>query len=432
MARENDRSHSNGFGIDAWVFIAMFVGYGMVYHDTPAVVSIFFVFLLVYLFADQFLARRYEEMTKFFVLTLVIGLFIVGATVGAILLRRASAPHQFVHDGLIQTEQATQFLLSGRNPYLEDYTQTPMAQWHFEIEGVAINPALYHNPYLPFFFLFTAPFFLLSNALLGWFDGRIIFLPMFVAVMGMLAQWVTNRPKKYALLFFVALNPFFTPYLIEGRNDVFVLFWLVLGVHLLRRKYEWLSSVAIGLACASKLTAWFLIPFYTIYLLRPEATIFKTWLGLHTIRRACRLLPLALVVALIIVPFFVWDPATFIDDVWNYQNGTSQFAPYPIHGYGFNILIKQVGLIPLGAVRSPSEVLQWIIGLPLLGLLMWRQHTHDTLSQMWLGYAFLIAVIAFFSHSLNDSHIGFILTLFVIGILTNEDVRSLSEVTQHD
>ncbi|MBI5651721.1 MAG: hypothetical protein HZC40_14950 [Chloroflexi bacterium] len=403
---------------------AMFVGYGMVYHDTPAVVSIFFVFLLIYLCADQFLPRRAENSIKFFMLTLIIGLFVVGAMIGAMLMRHSSAPHQFVHDGLIQIEQATRFLLAGKNPYVEDYTQTPLANWLFEISGTAINPALYHNAYLPFFFVFTAPFYLFANASLGWFDGRMIFLPMFLAVLVLLAQAVSDRNKKYALLFFVTLNPFFTRYLIEGRNDVFVLFWIVLGAHLLRQRREKLALIAVGLACASKLTAWFLAPFFALYLLQPSATSWGAWLAKNYFVSFRRLMPLVLTLILVVGPFALWDLGAFVDDVWNYPNGTSAIAPYPIHGYGFNIFLRELGLLSSGASRSPVEMLQWIIGLPLFGWLAWRQVKRNTLAQMWFGYALLVAVMGYFSHVLNDNHIGFVLTLIAIALLSDDPARA--------
>ena len=47
-----------------------------------------------------------------------------------VLLRQGSGPASYSHDGgVIQTEAAIDFLLQGRNPYVEDYLNTPMAEW---------------------------------------------------------------------------------------------------------------------------------------------------------------------------------------------------------------------------------------------------------------------------------------------------------------
>ncbi len=61
-----------------------------------------------------------------------------------ILLRQGSGPASYAHDGgVIQTEATVQFLLEGKNPYREDYVDTPMAEWGFS----RYRTALYHYPY---------------------------------------------------------------------------------------------------------------------------------------------------------------------------------------------------------------------------------------------------------------------------------------------
>ncbi len=412
-------------GIDAWMFVAMFAGFAFAFHDGLAIVAILFFILLLYLIADALLPAGRQFRVKFFLLTLAIGLAVFGWSAVLIILRHTTAPYLYVHDGLIQTEEAVKFLLAGKNPYVEDYTRTPMADWYFKVGNITVNPALYHNAYLPFLFLFIAPFYLLLNVSLGWFDGRMIFLPMFLGVLLILAQWVNDRSRKFALVLFVAFNPLFVTYLMQGRNDVFVLFWILLSVHLLCLKHEGLSLIALGLASASKLTAWFLIPFYALYLLQPSPDTLWLWLRANVRLVQRRLLPLIGTFALIMLPFLVWQPAVFIESIWNYPNGASAFAPYPVFGYGFNILAQGFGLLPADAIRSPFEILQWIVGLPLLIFLAWRQIKNNTLSQMWLSYALLLGVMSFFSHVLNDNHIGFILTLFAIAAFT-DDVSSVS------
>ena len=72
-----------------------------------------------------------------------------------VLLRQQSGPASYSHDGgVIQTEATIDYLLEGRNPYVEDYVATPMAEWGIN----EFRTALYHYPYLPWTFLFSAPF----------------------------------------------------------------------------------------------------------------------------------------------------------------------------------------------------------------------------------------------------------------------------------
>ena len=72
---------------------------------------------------------------------------------------------------VIQTEAAIQYLLAGQNPYVQDYVNTPMAEWGFS----AYRTALYHYPYLPWTFIFSAPFYVLGTAA-GFYDQRLVYL----------------------------------------------------------------------------------------------------------------------------------------------------------------------------------------------------------------------------------------------------------------
>jgi hypothetical protein len=416
---------------DVWIFLAMFAGFAAADPDNRPTIAIFFAILVLYLMADRLLSSRWESLAKFSLLALAVSLFVLAPAIEVMVMRRNSEPYLYAHDGLIQIEEATKFILAGRNPYVEDYTRTPMLNWDFRIGNLRANPALYHNAYLPFFFLFDAPFLVVLNGLIGWFDGRMVFLPMFLVLLVILAQWVRDRSSKYALLLFVALDPLFARFLIEGRNDVFVLFWIVLSIHLLRSGHKNLSLVAFGLACASKLTAWFLIPFYAIYFLQPNVDMFR-WRLAEWARSLRAFIPFVATVGLIVVPFLLWQPSAFFDDVWLYPNGTSAFAPYPVSGYGFNGLAQGVGWIPQDAIRSPFEFLEWIAGVPLLALLVWRQVKHNSLPQMWFSFALLIAAMSFFSHVFNDNHIGFVLTLFAIATFTDDGLLPSKRVSSDE
>lgn len=421
---ESKQSILLDWSIDVRAFLVLFGGLALRFLELPLLVTFVFGLFLIYGMVDKFASPRIQSLVKFSILAVLIGFFAIGSTVDGIILRHQTVPSVYIHDGAIQIEEAAKFVLAGRDPYGQDYKQTPLVNWELKIGGAEENPALYHNAYLPFMFLSQIPFYLLSEKIIGWFDIRFVFLGMFIGILFVLSRWVSKFNQRMALLLLVALNPFFVTFFAEGRNDVFVLFWIVLAVELMRQKRVAWSALVLGLACASKLTAWFLIPFWALYIFQPPTTRLVNWMNDNKLNLVRRLLPLGATITIIILPFILWNPGAFIDDVWFYPNGTSAIAPYPVDGYGFNILMQALGWLPANAFHSPFEILQWIIGLPLLLFLMWRQIRSNTVTQMWFSFALLLGVMGYFSHILNDNHIGFILILFTIAMFCEEPVPS--------
>lgn len=380
----------------------------------PVLVALVIMLVSAFVAADIFARPSFAYTAKFAIAWLLIAIVAILPTLISIYLRHTTTPFQYVHDGAIQTEEAVKFLLAGKNPYVENYFGTPLERWIYVEEGVLVNPALYHLAYWPFLLLFSIPFYLLAQATLGWFDERMIYLPMFVLTLVLLTSLARKRELRLALLLIAGLGPLFVPFLIEGRNDVFVLFWLTLAVVLTRKgKLLW-SVVALALACASKPTAWFVIPFYGLYwwalVKRSSASVY---------RHLAAIALFAVVAGAAVLPFVVWNPSAFVDDVWNYTAGNTASA-YPIKSWGFGGVALQTGWIANKTDLFPFSVLQLIFGLPTLLLLLGQQWTHNTDGRMWVSYGFLTLVIAFFSRVFNDNHMGYIILLFAIGALTND------------
>jgi len=108
---------------------------------------------------------------------------------------------------VIQTEAAIDFTLAGRNPYVEDYVGTPMAEWGIN----EFRTALYHYPYLPWTFLFSAPFKLLSDAAIGWYDQRFVYLLLFAITLLLAPALAAARQAKLMLVMLIGLNPSWAP-----------------------------------------------------------------------------------------------------------------------------------------------------------------------------------------------------------------------------
>jgi hypothetical protein len=368
--------------------------------------------LLAYIVADMVLTDHWQFVLKLAAVWVTILAFVVMPTVAAILYRHNSAPYLYIHDGAIQIEEAVKFLLAGKNPYAENYTATPMAQWAFHEPGLDVNPGLYHLVYLPRLVLISVPFYLFSQATLGWFDQRFVYLLMLFALTLMLLGASRAPRERLSALMVVTLNPLFVPFFIEGRNDVVVLFWLVGAILFLQRNKIGWAGIFLACAAASKQTAWFLVPFFLLYLLK--GTIVSQWRML--LARVQPLVPGALLLVVTLLPFFLWNPAAFVDDTINYQSGLSSAGTttYPIKSLGLGDLALGLGWIKSSTDTFPFSIFQIVLGGLTLILLLWLQWRHNTIAQMALNYAILFFVFAFFSRTFNDNHLGFALTCFIL------------------
>ena len=152
--------------------------------------------LLLYLVADLLLWPRWSYRFKWAALLFILVTALFLPTVKLILLRDQSGPASYTHDGgVIQTEATIEYLLEGKNPYVEDYVETPMAEWGFS----EFRTALYHYPYLPWTFIFSAPFYLLGQAL-GHYDQRWIYLLLMAVALTLAPRLVPARRSKLALV----------------------------------------------------------------------------------------------------------------------------------------------------------------------------------------------------------------------------------------
>ena len=387
-------------------------------------ISLAFAVFVTYVAVDLLRSRLGEKRTyalKMAFVLAIIGLTVVAGSLKLIALRHATGPAAYSHDGgVIQTEEAAKLFLAGRNPYVEDYTNTPLAEW-----GIDFHSAVYHYPYLPWTFIFSAPFLALSRATLGWFDERMIYLALFVLTLVMALRLAPHPTARLALVMLWGLNPIMGSDVIFGQNDSFVLFWLALALWLLPRAGEgapewrvWLSAGAAGLACASKPTAWFAMPFYLAALLEARwsagrLTLSPRWLT--------RLAPLAVVILLLIGPYLVWNAPAMIEDVWSWAAGTSP-APYQIRGWGFSNFVLALGLVPSRLSYFPFWIPELLAGLPVLILLLARQlRRADYAAAGAIGWngAILLFVYAFFSRFFNENYVGFIAALLALGLLAD-------------
>ncbi len=378
--------------------------------------------LALYLALDIFTTdSRAAHRLKLALIYGIIILLVFGKTFLFINLRHLRGPASYAHDGgVIQTEATVTYFLTGLNPYVEDYVKTPMAEWGFS----EYRTALYHYPYLPWTFIFSAPFYLAAQVAPGWFDERWVYLLLFALTLVATQKLVPGQMEKRIAVAAMGLNPLLALSVIFGENDPFVLAWIALGVWLLARRRPLAGSAMLGLACASKPTAWFLVPFWLLFLLRdqwgsafiPPVAAWKN----HLLTLARHGWTLPTVALAVIGPWFIWNPAAMYDDVWRWSAGLGPTG-YQIWGWGASNYVLALGWVANRFQYWPFIIPGAIICAPLLLALLWRQTRANTAGAMLHGYAVLLLAFFYVSRFLQPNYLGFILGIFILAVLVNHD-----------
>lgn len=382
--------------------------------------------VLLYFIVDLLAPARWRIRLKWLLLIGVLLTALFLPTGKLILLRQQSGPASYTHDGgVIQTEATIQFLLAGKNPYVEDYTQTPMAEWGFD----KYRTALYHYPYLPWTFLFSAPFYLLGQAV-GFYDQRLVYLLLLAIALALAPRLTSGSRAQLALVAFLGLNPIMALDVIFGQNDVFVLSWILLSLvswGAWRQSADsshprtWLlilSALLYGLACASKPTAWFFAPFYGLLLVSDRGGLATSgWGGLLRAvpRILLRALPAMVAFGLILLPYILWNPGAFYDDVWRWSSGQGETG-YQIWGWGFSNFVLALGWVPDRFSLWPFWLTELLVALPLLIWFLWRQQRANTLVNASWHYGVFLLAFFYASRFLNENYLGYILAFLALAI----------------
>lgn len=356
---------------------------------------------ILYAVRDRRSGARLTPRQRAIHLGAIVVAFVIAPTIASMVLRATGKPYTYIHDGALMIEWAARKLLSGQNPYVADYLDTPLFYW-----PMVNNPALYHLTYFPFLYLVTVPLVWLFDAVGLFWDERLLYVPAFVATLAV-APFLLKRPEhRLALVAAVALNPQLFPFVVEGRNDFFVLFFLFAGIALLQRERRAWGSLAIAAAAAAKLHAMFILPFVVVWLVATRRPRSMGALG-----AALRpLLPAALFLAVTFVPFLVNDLAAFYDDVVRYNAGGAAWT-YPISGMGFSALLLALGVIEYRQADFPFAAIELAVAAPV-GLWwmrkLWRE---PTLATLLTGYALSLLAFLFFGRYFQGNYLGYILAV---------------------
>lgn len=201
-----------------------------------------------------------------------------------------------VQSETLATEGSAGAVVGGEDPYATSFASGELGAWP--------SGAAEHVPYLPGMFVFGLP-----NVLGGpgaATDARLAFTGVALAVLAT-ALVLSDAPgsRKLTAVAVVVALPTGARYMAGGGDDLTVLSLMLLSLVLLQRRRPGWAGVVAGLAAVIKQTAWPLLPFLVVAARdrdgRPE--------------RGRALVVVSAVVVPVVLPFVLWNPGAFVEDV---------------------------------------------------------------------------------------------------------------------
>jgi hypothetical protein len=320
--------------------------------------------------------------------------------------RAWSAPHTFCHDSVVQFEEAIRMVRRKENPYVRDFSGTALVRW----QGWKDNPAIHHFVYPPFLLLVSLPVEALCR---GFYDQRLVLLLFFLALLALLWRLFRDHPHRIGILALIALNPWFGPFIVEGRNDVAMVFWVVAAWGAYETGHGRWGHFLLGLAIATKTLLLPIIPFVMMA---------------H--RREWPVCIAILVAPLLLtsLPFLVADGPAFVDDLFGAPSGMGDH-PFEIRGWGglgFANLALATGWAASPQARFPF----WIFQAAAYGSCLFfglRSLWKNPVLSHALGWsAGAVFVILFFGRFIHDNYIGSLLSIAVLAQLSTGATRDRS------
>lgn len=378
--------------------------------ETPYYIfSLIFLGITGYIVCDLFPLYKYSKEIKLSLLCLVIALVLGTAFTSTIIARHNTAPIYQVHDIVLQQEAAVRYLVVGKNPYKETYFGTPMEQWNY---GKEVNPALYHFVMEPLYLLIAVPFYYIANHTIGYFDARIPLYLLFFCLLFFAFKVPKEFDRKLSFVILLAFNPAMLSYIYEGRSDMFMFPILFMGFYLLYKEKYTFSSIIIACAFLIKQSAWPLFPLYVAYLYYKKRSI--KYLAYF-----------AITFLLGTVPFLFWNTQAYIDSTILYLSGSGTHS-YPISGYGFSMLLHELGIIKDVHAYYPFIIWQVIIGIPILiGMTIYLKK-HKNIQVLWILYGLFLFVYWYLSRYMNNSHFGYLTMVFITAYFWPTDEKKPS------
>ncbi len=260
-------------------------------------------------------------------------------------------------------KEAVAVLLHGTSPYGHAYLGVPATLATPGAENVFA--------YLPLTVLYLVPFYLLGDVRLGALVADAVIALCLYALLG---RWGLLASALYLLAPFTILLS--TVYL---NNVVFAMAFVALATLLERSERGLLSGVAFGLALATSLLAWLLVPFYAYQ---------------HLSRHRARVLAAALAVAIVVIlPFVAAAPGDFAYDVLSFQFQRPVAPPLALggpFGISLNPTLESFAVY-LSGWSVPSFARVALDAIVLVVLLSWgRASSWEVPACLFVGVSVLV------------------------------------------
>jgi hypothetical protein len=211
-----------------------------------------------------------------------------------------------VRSEAIVVEEAAKSFSHRENPYAAVHDRGPLHGY----------PAATHIrfPYLPAMLAFGSARAIWGNVSVA--DARVAFtIATFVIALLVALAWGRREGRLRALQVLILLPTGALP-LVTGGHDVPVLALVLLTLVLLQRRRPVGAGLALGVAATIRQIAWPLLPLVVLAARRRDGTT----------ARARAALAFCVPAVVVNLPFFLWNPSAYVDDVVRFPLGLTDLA----------------------------------------------------------------------------------------------------------
>lgn len=269
---------------------------------------------------------------------------------------------------VLVVEQASGALAHGENPYDTVFDDDLLARRR---EGTQT-----HFPYLPGMLILGA----VPDSWGPLADARVAFAATTLLVFGIALAMARRRERFVRVLQVLVVLPTGALILATGGDDLPVLALMLLSLVLLDRRHPVAAGIAIGLAAATKQLAWPLLPFLVFAAVDADGNRAR---GRTAAAAGLTMLPF-------LVPFLVWNPSAFIEDVVRFPLGLGEEASAAAS--------PTLGRLLSGSVPGADVVLSVVLPVGLLlgsAVVLIRRPPRDPAAAALAAGSFIGAAVLF-------------------------------------
>ena len=317
-----------------------------------------------------------------------------------------------LHDGMKQTEFATEKFLHGENPYSITYERVLVGNIFYP-DGKP-HPVLSHYVYSPMTFLVNAPFSILEKNILGFVDMRIslVFFWVLAAIIG---SFMVYQKLLFWTVFL--LNPLFLPLVLFGANDSYALLFLVGALVLASKARFELATVMVALMGATKIIVLPFVPIYFIYLILKYKKQGES--GLKVLKNVGIFV---LVSLLIYLPFAIWNFSDLTRDIIVYPFFGGEHG-HPISGIGgLPQILSSMGFIN-GSSSFPFYLIQLLFSVFFLRFSFIRLRSSLYLKTLCILFLCYFLLMIFFARVIQINYLAILpQVLFLAGLIHEKKI----------